>query len=354
MGKDKFKLLQVGPYPPPMGGWSFHIKVFKGYLKRENIQNEVLNVGASRKDETLDCIDTQGFADYVVKQLKYLTRGYVIYNHVDGCSWKGFVLTITSQLLSLLFFRKAQLSFHAGTNQHCFKKDKIFFKVLAFMAFALCDKIICNSEFVKDKIIEFGKEGSKIFPIPCFSEQYLDFDKSFTDQQLGFIDNHTPVLFTYVFFREEFTIEILIESFEKILREKKNSGMIVVGSTEGSEKIQEMISKLGMANHFIFAGDVPHESFLSLLSASDLYVRTHLNDGVCSSVLESVFLGVPVVAAKNEMRPEEILTYDGGDGADLYDKMQYALDNLPELKQQLKTVHRRDTIREELEVLISP
>ena len=130
-------------------------------------------------------------------------------------------------------------------------------------------------------------------------------------------------------------------------------GMIVVGSTEGYEDIQKKIIDLGIRDRFLFAGDVPHESFLSLLSVSDLYVRTHLNDGVCSSVLESVFLGVPVVAAKNEMRPEEIITYKGGDGTDLYEKMEYALGCLQGLRQQLKKVRKRDTLREEFEAMVS-
>ena len=210
MKAENLKLLQVGPYPPPMGGWSFHIKIFKEYLNSKGIQNEVLNVGASRKDKSLDCIDTQGFYDYVRKHLQYLAQGYVVYNHVDGCSWKGFILTITSQVLSLLYLRKAKLSFHAGTNQYCFKNHHFIFKILAFITFALCDKIICNSEFVKNEIVKFGKNGKKIFPIPCFSEQYLDFKQSLTSEQSEFVNKHTPVLFTYVFFREEFTIEILI------------------------------------------------------------------------------------------------------------------------------------------------
>lgn len=346
------KILQVGPYPPPMGGWSFHIKMFKEYLAERGYENQVLNVGASRKDKTLDCIDVQGFFDYVGKHLCFLKQGYVIYNHVDGCSWKGFILTITSQLLSLLFFRKAQLSFHAGTNQHCFKRNRPLYRVLVFITFMLSDKIICNSEVVKKKIVEFGKRADKIYPIPCFSKQYLQFEETYKEGQLEFSNAHSPLLFTYVFFREEFTIEILINAFKKVLENHPEAGLIIVGSTLGSEPVKAMIEQFGISEKVFFADDVTHDNFLSILSKSDLYVRTHLNDGVCSSVLEAVGLGVPVVASYNEMRPEEIITFNGGDGEDLYNKMDYAIANLEDLKRKLKAEAGRDTIEEELMVLL--
>ena len=51
-------------------------------------------------------------------------------------------------------------------------------------------------------------------------------------------------------------------------------------------------------------GSVPHDTFLTLLSRSLAYIRTPITDGVCSSVLESLKLKVPVLAVDNSARPK--------------------------------------------------
>src|SRR5216110_3386278 len=50
-------------------------------------------------------------------------------------------------------------------------------------------------------------------------------------------------------------------------------------------------------------GSVPHNVFLTLLSRSLAYIRTPVTDGICSSVLESLKLKVPVLAVDNGTRP---------------------------------------------------
>ncbi len=40
-----------------------------------------------------------------------------------------------------------------------------------------------------------------------------------------------------------------------------------------------------------------------------MYLRTHLSDGVCSSVLQALSLRVPVVAIENHSRPPGVITY---------------------------------------------
>lgn len=225
------KIVQIGPYPPPLGGWSFHIQKFQEYLTSRNIENQVLNVGVWRKKNIKGCISVHGFWDYCSKQISFLQKGYVLYNHVDGCSWKGFLLTITSQLLSLMFFCKAQLSFHAGLHQDCFAKGRQLYKFLGFCCFHLAGSIICNSDLVKDRIAAFGKGRAKIHSVPCFSEQYLDFTKDLSKEQCDFIETHEPLLFTYLFFRKGFAIHALWDAMAEVCQKYPKAGMVVVGIT---------------------------------------------------------------------------------------------------------------------------
>src|SRR5262249_7134480 len=86
----------------------------------------------------------------------------------------------------------------------------------------------------------------------------------------------------------------------------------------------------------LLLGNLGHDEFLTLLSRSLAYVRTPVCDGVSASVLESLTLGVPVVASENGDRPAGVVTYRETDAADLCAKLVDATLRNREMRQQLK------------------
>ena len=52
-----------------------------------------------------------------------------------------------------------------------------------------------------------------------------------------------------------------------------------------------------------------------------------MTDGICSSVLEALYLGIPVVAAENDNRPEQVVTYTGDSKDDVSLKVREVLQN---------------------------
>src|SRR5260370_6038500 len=71
----------------------------------------------------------------------------------------------------------------------------------------------------------------------------------------------------------------------------------------------------------LLLGNLPHDEFLTLLERSSAYVRTPACDGVSASILESLVLGVPVLASQNGHRPANVMTYSEGDATDLCAKL---------------------------------
>jgi len=80
-------------------------------------------------------------------------------------------------------------------------------------------------------------------------------------------------------------------------------------------------------------------------------LRTHLSDGVCSSVLEALALGVPVVASENRNRPAGVLTYAGNDPDALAAALDQVLEHRDEVVARLPRVEVRDTLAEEAALL---
>jgi len=347
------KLLQIGPYPPPVGGWSFHIKVFRKYLDARGIENRVLNTGPNRRELSVEYVDVQNGLDYVRKVIDFCRQQYRIYIHLNGDSVKGFALTLLAQLIALAFRRRCCLSFHAGTIQVCFYPRWTLQKPLAFLCFVLADGIMCNSEEVKEKIVGFHIAPRKVHAIPCFSMQYLEHQEVLGSREESFIQEHSPIISSYLFFREEYEPETIIRALALIREHHPRLGCVMIGSIAGSEKYLDLAESLELDDHLLLVGDKEHDNFLTLVERSDVAVRAHMRDGVCSSVMEALALGVPVVACDNGTRPEEVILFESQNSIDLAKKVLVTLKNLEFERQRLSKVQRRDAIAEELAFLQS-
>jgi glycosyltransferase involved in cell wall biosynthesis len=133
--------------------------------------------------------------------------------------------------------------------------------------------------------------------------------------------------------------------------------LLLVGLTEDVDatlwaEIQGRIQSRGIANRVCVVEEFDHDRFRSALTRSALYIRTPTTDGVASSVLESLALGVPVVAAENGTRPTGVITYAAGNPADLADKVQHVLTNREAIARALPSPEIRDTLGDEVRVLL--
>jgi glycosyltransferase involved in cell wall biosynthesis len=345
------KILQIGPYPPPMGGWAFHIKVFRNYLLDRAHDCKVLNIGESRKTTSDEFISVNSGLDFVGKTIRYVCSGYLVYNHIDGMAIKGFLLALGSQLISLLFARRPLLSFHAGIHQKCFDKRYRVHRVLAKMIFTLSRRIICNSAEVKERIVELGVGRHKIHAVPCFSSQYLAHKHTLTETQSDFIGRHNPILFTFIKFVPDYTVDLLLQTVSILRKKHRDLGLIVVESGNHSDQLEKLFDRLKLRSCVFLTGDLSHDNFLTLLAKSHLYIRTPLSDGVCSSVLEAINLKTPVVASENSTRPDGVITFRGGDQMDLVLKVEYALKHRDRIAAGLKENLGSDNLLKEFEIL---
>jgi glycosyltransferase involved in cell wall biosynthesis len=86
----------------------------------------------------------------------------------------------------------------------------------------------------------------------------------------------------------------------------------------------------------LLLGNLMHDQFLTLLSRCFVYLRTPACDGVAASVLESLALGVPVVASENGRRPAGVVTYSDTSAADMVQKLQFVREHHEEVKAALQ------------------
>ena len=85
----------------------------------------------------------------------------------------------------------------------------------------------------------------------------------------------------------------LLDALPAILADHPNVVLLLAG--EGSERgaLEEQVQRLGLAQHVRFLGfrrDVPQ-----LIQAADLLVMPSLSEGLCSSLIDAMLGGLPIV-----------------------------------------------------------
>jgi glycosyltransferase involved in cell wall biosynthesis len=352
------RILQITSYPPPRGGWGVRVQFLKRHLEAHGHECVVLNIGSSRAIPSDEYETVLGALDYVRKVWRFSRRGFVAHVHVNGASPKGFVLAITAALLNLAAGRRCFLTFHAGIDQVYFPRPKYPGLLPVFwLLFTIPKTIICNSEEVKAKIVEYGIAPRKIVPIPAFSRQYLETGEgSLPDALERFYDRWPEVVFSYAKIRPMFHPETLVEGFARVAARRPGAGLVLCGTAGHMEDglwpaVEAAIARAGIGDRLIIVEDLDHPAFMAALGRSHVYLRTHVSDGVCSSVLEALMLGVPVVASENHNRPPGVVTYRADDSDALASAVIDVLDRRDELRAALPKPEVRDTLAEEARLL---
>ena len=355
---QKRRILQITSYPPPRAGWGIRVQFLKRHLEADGHECIVLNVGRSRTIPSPEYETVMGGLDYLRKVWRFSRRGYIVHAHVNGDSPKGFVLTLVAELVNLLWGRRCFLTFHAGMDQIYFPLPKYrWLAPMYWVMFTIPRRIICNSPAVRAKIAEYGIPAEKVVPIPAFSQQYLEFRPVPLPQAAeAFYARFPVVVFTYIRVREGFYLDTMIEGFARLAAVRPDVGLAVCGVSGDIDPVlmSDMAARVeqhGLAPRVHFIDDLDHDEFLVALTRSAIYLRTPTTDGVASSVLEALALGVPVVGAENGTRPAGVVTYSAADPDDLAHVMGRVLQHREEIVRSIPRPEINDTLTDEALIL---
>jgi glycosyltransferase involved in cell wall biosynthesis len=149
-----------------------------------------------------------------------------------------------------------------------------------------------------------------------------------------------------------------IDGMAQVMRQRQDVGLVICGMAGHSDEgirpaVDAAIARHGIADRICLLDDLDHDAFLSMLQRSALYLRTPITDGVASSVLESMALGVPVVACENGARPAGVVTYPAEDAERMAAAVSAVLANRAAVAAALANIELRDTVSDEVALLTS-
>ncbi|MGQ0734886.1 MAG: glycosyltransferase family 4 protein [Acidobacteriota bacterium] len=359
-GPPAARILEVTSYPPPRAGWGIRVEFLKKRLEAEGHRCVVLNIGTSRTLPSTEYETVLSGFDFVRKVWRYSRQGFVVHAHANGDAIKGALLALAAQMIGVASGRRPFLTFHAGVIQRFFPRENAWWMTpLFWLLFTLPRRIICNSEAVKARIQEYGIRGRSVVSIPAFCPEYLEFTPvALTDRLEGFMRRFPAVVFSYVRMRPLFFPLALVDGMALLAQRRPDIGLVMCGVSghmeEGLwEQVQNRMWQHALEDRICVIEDLDHDAFLTALQRSTLYLRTPITDGVASSVLESLALGVPVVACENGTRPPAVITYPASDAEALAAAVEYVIDHRAEVVATMTRSDIPDTLAQEVALLTS-
>jgi glycosyltransferase involved in cell wall biosynthesis len=347
--KSVIKILQIGNYPPPACGWAVQTKLLTEEVRRRGHVCEVLNINESRKIKSSEYVDVQNGFDYIYKLLRFASRGYRFQVNVNGQSKPGYALAVLATVIGRLAGLPSTLSWRGGLQQKYFpREDNAAIKWAYWILFKSAGRISCDSLPIKRTIESQGISSDRVVAIPPFSRQNLAFEKTPLSQETeAFLAQHAPVFFCYVSFRPEYDLPMLREAMRKFCRVYPHAGFVWLGfPSKEMPAVSQYVSEWSNDERrgLLLLGNLTHDEFLTLLTRCTAYLRTPMCDGVAASVLESLALGIPVIASDNGNRPRGVTTYQDKDGVDLLAKLELAITDYQRLKREARLDQADDNV----------
>ncbi len=312
--KTKKKLAVFGPYPPPLGGMSMHIKRMQYFLDKENIPYTIFNHYAS---SGTNVIPTRKNPFWYIKFLFQNTYPvihfhqfflwhffyYYVYSKIN--SSHQIIVTIHSDRLRLAPAKLQKILFYFIKNTSRLHLISVSKK----LHYLLKENRIENTFIpayvppVETKVIKLP---------PCKRTRFL-FSIWKINASLSENVYNVPLIFQF------------------LQKHRKQFKMIfMIGSRQKSDLkyLNKLIKEYHLENDIKLVFD---QDLVSMLPNVSFLVRTNLHDGSPLSLQEALDLGIPAIASDAGTRPPGTVLFKSNNLTDLEEKIFYVLNTPKEI-----------------------
>lgn len=265
----------------------------RGYkLQAGNIEGRVFNCNLSSKGAFVKIISRIiAFFKALFLLLEFRPTRILCGTH-GGMLWSSFLF---SRLYSIPFV-------YSGHNS-LLTSEYPWYK----RAFAAIDKwcilhttaVICHGPYIKQQLLKMGVRHDLIFE---FDVGFQDMLKELTGRQeiteLNDSDKSIYVLYVGRIESDKGVFDLL-RACTASLRKDYSLKLVYIGDGSQLKQLQQRVKELKLTDQVIFLGEVNHETVgLAIRKARIVVTPTQsvFPEARCMAAMESIFLGVPVVA----------------------------------------------------------
>jgi len=324
-GINNTKIAILGPYPPPLGGVSIHVRRVMTKLKKQKNNVECFDTTAPHR------WGVRKFFVYPIKFALFLLRFRPKIVHFHTSYLQGCMLE-----LKLIFFLKKIIGYDVVYIEHgcrhMYKRTERFKRRLSNM---LCDQSIV---FIGDSTHTSYIENNFVMPKNISIESaFLPPDRSreqkiiatYPNSLFSFIENKKPFIVANAFQlslldgKDLYGFDMCIELIHKLKPSCPQVALVFalaqIGDQNYYKKICADIERLQLGEQIYFLQD--QKELWPLLGKADLFVRPSLSDSCGISVGEALYLGTPAIASDVCARAKGTVLFETGNKKDFFEKV---------------------------------
>lgn len=296
------RVVQLGPYPPPHGGVQTNLVAIQDYLREHGHSCAVINITRHRKPECGDVYYPKNALELIWHLFR--KRYDIVHLHVGG--------RIPLRVVALAFsatsvpWAKAILTLHSGGYPSFPEAQDLHKNSLLAFVMRRFDGVIGVNREMMEFFWRLDVSKSRTRLIQPQSVARTKIAESLNEPLASFFKQHDRVLVSVCGLEPEYDVQRQIGAMAQVLRKFPTAGLVIIGSGSLEARLREQIQAVPYALHVLLCGDVPHEVTLRAIADGDVLLRTTLYDGDAISVREALYLGTPVIATDNGMRPEGV------------------------------------------------
>ncbi|MCW1304612.1 MAG: glycosyltransferase family 4 protein [Candidatus Parvarchaeota archaeon] len=198
------------------------------------------------------------------------------------------------------------------------------------------DKVITNSDFMKNELIKLGYEPERIeviyngIDIERYNPERSDLNKDEVKKKFGIGDGPVILFLGRAAYVKGF--DVLLRAFSIVLSKHENAVLVMRSGGEMQSMAEEMINQLGIQKNVIFIKEFIDEfTKINLINACDIYVVPSLYEPFGIVVLEGMAMKKPVIASNTGGIREIInnerngILFEPGNVNELAEKISYLI-----------------------------
>ena len=316
------RIVLFGPYPPPSGGNSVHVKRLGRALLDKGYSCQVVDpYGSSEvfEEDELQVTRVGGNALFsIIRSILKIGKFNPDVVHIHVSALQRFLYVGPVLLSHFRLFSRVFLTIHSGSFVASFRGYSRLKKHLTILFLRKFDGIIAVNLEQKEVLVSFGLEAAKVRVLPA----YLPPMAVPTSELKSIIGNASRnkkgIIVSSGYGLPLYGHEKIIDAFIQDKRLAKDFTILIcLYNTFDEDYVNKLEHSLSSLRGSLILMNLSPTEFAYVLQNAAMYVRATDRDGDAVAIREAHYYGVPVVASSVVVRPEFCFTFDRNDTASL-------------------------------------
>lgn len=347
------KIALIGPYPPPYGGISIHIKRLKEQVERSGYECVVYALGRQKPSEG-NIIQVKNLKRWMLMYFFFAKEDVIHFHNPD---WR---MRVIMGLMGLLG-KKTIISIHGESLNDSLKEGSWLRKRIIKFGLKNTSFIIADNENIKSLVLSLGVKQQKVSYVSAFFPPTVKEDdyQKVPQYVWDFIHQHEPVIsanaFKICFYNgiDLYGLDMIVEVAARLKDKYPKLGIAFclpdIGDQEYFNKLNQQIKERCLNDHILFITKPPEEVY-PIWQESDIFVRPTVTDGDALSIREALYLNTPVVASDACPRPKGVVLFNNCDVDSFTRRVEEVLADYARFKNKAESIEVDNGINKILKV----